>query len=86
MSNCEVQKSSREMLMRRLTNVLCLLLFVGVTAACHSKPDDKAIVKDIEAKVAADPVTQDSRVKVESHEGEVTVTGTTRTVAAKRRL
>lgn len=76
----------REMLMRRFTNILCLLLFVGVVAACHSKPDDQAIVKDIETKVAADPVTQDSRVKVESHEGEVTVTGKTRTVAAKKEI
>lgn len=72
--------------MRRLTSFLALLLFVGVIAACHSKPDDKDIAKDIQAKVAADPVAQDSQVTVDSHDGNVTLSGTTKTVAAKQQI
>lgn len=72
--------------MRRLATTLCLLFLVAAITACHSKPDDQAIVKDIQTKVADDPVTQDSRVTVESHMGEVTVTGTTSTVAAKKEI
>jgi hypothetical protein len=72
--------------MRRLTSLLALLLFVGVITACHSKPDDKEIAKDIEAKVAADPAAQGSQVTVDSHDGNVTVTGRTKTVAAKQEI
>jgi len=72
--------------MRRLTSFLALLLFVGMIAACHSKPDDKDIAKDIQAKVAADPVAQESQVTVDSHDGNVTVSGTTKTVAAKQQI
>jgi len=72
--------------MRRFTSILCLLVFVGVIAACHSKPDDKDISKDIQAKVAADPVAQDSQVTVASHDGTVTVSGTAKTVAAKQQI
>lgn len=72
--------------MRRLTSIIALLLLAGAVTACHSKPDDKDIAKDIQAKVAADPVAQDSQVTVDSHEGNVTVSGTTKTVAAKRQI
>ena len=72
--------------MRRFTSILCLLVFVGVITACHSKPDDKDISKDIQAKVAADPVAQDSQVTVASHDGTVTVSGTAKTVAAKQQI
>ena len=72
--------------MRRFSTIVCLILMLGFLAACRSKPDDQTIVKDIQAKVAADPVTQDSRVAVEAHQGKVTVTGNTRTPAAKQQM
>lgn len=52
---------------------------------CQGKPDDKAITQDIQSKITADPATQDSQVSVESHEGNVTLRGRTRTVQAKRK-
>lgn len=72
--------------MRRVNSVLCLLLAAGVIAGCHSKPDDKDIEKDIQAKVAADPVAQSSQVTVDSHDGNVTLSGTTKTVEAKQQI
>jgi hypothetical protein len=52
--------------------------------ACHSKPDDKTITQDIQSKMAADPVTQDSRVSVASNQGQVTLTGSAKSAAAKQ--
>lgn len=72
--------------MRRISTMVVLLVFAGGMGACHSKPDDKAITKDIQSKLAADPATQSSQVSVESHDGHVTLKGTTRTVAAKRAI
>ena len=70
--------------MRRLSNVLCLLAVAGFLTACHSKPNDEVIAKDIQSKIAADPATQDSQVAVDSHEGKVTLKGTTRNAAARQ--
>lgn len=72
--------------MRRLATVLCLLLLAGFLASCRSKPDDKVIAKDLQTKVAMNPITQDSQVLVDSNQGKVTVTGSTKTVAAKREI
>jgi BON domain len=72
--------------MRRLSTILCLLLFVGAMTACHSKPDDQNIQKDIQNKLAADPATQDSHISVESHDGQVKLSGSAKTVAAKREV
>jgi hypothetical protein len=72
--------------MRRVFGFLCLLIFVGFIAACHNKTDDKDIQNDIQAKVAADPVAQDSQVTVSSQNGNVTLEGKTKTVAAKQQI
>lgn len=70
--------------MRRLSTAVFVLVFVAGMTACHSKPDDKDIAKDIQAKIAADPATQDSKVSVASQNGEVTLTGSTKTADAKQ--
>ncbi len=72
--------------MRRFSTILCVLVFLGAMTACHSRPDDQTIRKDIRSKIAANPVSQDSNVAVESHDGVVTLKGTTKTVAAKREI
>lgn len=72
--------------MRKFIAMLCLVVFVGVITGCRSKPDDKTIERDIQARVAADPGTQDSRIIVDSHDGQVTLTGTTKTAQAKERI
>jgi hypothetical protein len=70
--------------MRRLSAVLLVLVSFGGMVACHSKPDDKTITQDIQSKVAADPVTQDSNLSVTSKEGQVTLTGSAKNAAAKQ--
>jgi hypothetical protein len=72
--------------MRRLTGILCLLAVGGVLTACHSKPNDEIIAKDIQSKIASDPATQDSQVAVDSQEGKVTLKGTTKNAAARQEL
>lgn len=72
--------------MRKRVAMLCLLVFVGVMTGCRSKPDDKAIEKDIQAKVAANPLTQDSQVTVDSHDGQVTLAGSSKTAEAKKEI
>src|SRR5215469_10722807 len=74
-SNPRMPKHRGERFMRRLSIILFLMVFVAGMTACHSKPDDQTITKDIQGKVAADPVAQDSHVTVESHDGEVKLTG-----------
>jgi hypothetical protein len=72
--------------MRRLSTILFLMVVAGGITACHSKPDDQTITKDIQTKIAANPVAQDSQVSVASHDGQVTLKGSTKTVEAKREL
>jgi hypothetical protein len=72
--------------MRRFSTILFVFVFLAGMAACHSKQDDKAISQEILHKIADRPVTQGSQVSVTSHNGEVTLTGRTRTLAAKREV
>lgn len=72
--------------MRRLTGFLCLLAVAGFLTACHSKPNDENISKDIQTKIASDPATQDSQVAVDSQEGKVTLKGTTKNAAARQEV
>jgi hypothetical protein len=72
--------------MRRLTTILCLLVFAGALTACKSKPNDEAIAKDIQTSLASDPATQDSQVAVESNQGKVTVKGRVKTAAARQEI
>lgn len=70
--------------MRRLSTMLLVLVTCGGMVACHSKSDDKTITQDLQSKMAADPVTQDSKVAVTSSEGQVTLTGSAKSADAKR--
>jgi BON domain len=72
--------------MRRLTSILCLLAVGGVLTACHSKPNDENIAKEIQSKIASDPATQDSQVVVDSQDGKVTLKGTTKNPAARQEV
>ncbi len=61
--------------MRKLVLLLSLLLLVGMLSSCSKKPKDETIASNIQTKVAADPMTQDSQVAVEAKEGKVTLKG-----------
>lgn len=72
--------------MRKFNLILVGLVVLGTMTACHSKRDDKLIASDIENKISADSAAQDSHVTVVSTDGQVTLEGTSRTVAAKRKM
>ena len=72
--------------MRRFNYVVLVLVFIAWMTACHSKPDDKQISSDIQSKIAADPEAQDSHVAVDSNQGQVTLKGNAKNVAAKREI
>jgi len=54
------------------------------SSACSKRVSDDTIVAGIQDKVAADPVTKDSKVKVAAKNGRVTLTGTTKTRLCSR--
>ena len=66
--------------------ILLLTGLLGLSIACSKKPDDDAITKDIQAKVAADPDTKDSDVSVAAKQGKVTVTGKVKTPVAQKKV
>lgn len=64
--------------------IACVLLSFPI--GCSKRPNDEAITKDIQAKVAADPDTKDSNVTVAAKDGKVTLTGTASSTAAQQKL
>ena len=66
--------------------IVLLTGLLGLSIACSKKPDDEAIAKDIQTKVAADPDTKDSDVSVTAQEGKVTVTGKVKTPVAQKKV
>ena len=63
--------------------LMCALLAVSV--ACSKHPSDDTIAQDVQKKVAEDPVTSDSDVKVAAKDGKVTLTGTAKSQAAQQK-
>jgi hypothetical protein len=53
---------------------------------CSKTANDDTIAKDVQDKVAADPVTKDSAVTVSSKEGKVTVKGTVKDSATQQKI
>jgi hypothetical protein len=53
---------------------------------CSKTANDDTIAKDVQDKVAADPVTKDSAVSVSSKEGKVTVKGTVKDSATQQKI
>lgn len=72
--------------MRKIATLILLVLSVATLTMCSKKPNDETISKDIQSKVAADPVTQESQVAVESKDGNVTLKGKVKNSTAKQEL
>jgi hypothetical protein len=60
-----------------------LLIF---TAGCSTHPNDEAIAKNVQSKVAVDPATKDSAVIVSSKDGKVSLRGSVKDGATQQRL
>ena len=68
------------------TALIALLgAFLAASIACSKRPNDDAIAKDIQDKIAADPATNDSQVQVVAKDGKVTLSGTAKNPAAQQR-
>jgi BON domain len=58
----------------------------GFAGGCSKTANDDTIAKDVQDKVAADPVTKDSAVTVSAKEGKVTVKGTVKDSATQQKI
>jgi hypothetical protein len=75
--------------MRKLHNLpsgVLLMAALALTIACSRRPNDSAIAKDIQDKVAADQDTKQCQVDVSSSEGKVTLKGSVVTPAAQQKV
>lgn len=72
--------------MRRLTALVGALVMAGLLSSCSRKPSDETVAREIQAKIAADPTTQDSQVAVDAREGKITLKGKTKSAAAKQEI
>ncbi len=66
-------------------SVALLTALMGFSTACSRKPNDDAMAKDIQSKIATDPDTQGSQITAAVKDGKVTLTGTAQTPAAQTR-
>jgi hypothetical protein len=76
-----------------VVSIVLLSTLMGFSIACShrsssdaSRPSDEKITKDIQDKVAADPETQGSEVKVASKEGKVKLRGKVKTPTAQKKV
>ncbi len=62
-----------------------LITLLALSIGCSRKPDDEAIAKDIQQKVAADPDTKDANLTINSKDGQVTLSGQATNPAAREK-
>lgn len=70
---------------KTMSSIVLMCVFLAVSIACSKHPNDETIAQDIQNKVAADPATKDSDVKVAAKEGKVTLSGTAKSQAAQQK-
>jgi len=71
---------------RKAVTTFLVSTLLGVVVGCSRHPNDETIAKDVQSKVAADPVAKDSVVSVTSKDGKVTLKGTVRDPATQQRV
>jgi len=72
--------------MRRRIFDLCLIVLVALSVGCSKHRRDDQIINEIEAKIAADPETKDSKLTVGAKNGKVALEGTVPTSAARTKV
>lgn len=68
--------------MRQRSMVSIAVLAIALAAGCSKKPNDAALVTNIQSQMFADPQLKDANVQVTSSRGEVTLSGTVPSDAA----
>jgi hypothetical protein len=74
------------MFLREVVATLLVSTLLGVAVGCSKHPNDEALAKDVQSKVAADPVAKDSAVSVTAKDGKVTLKGTVKNPATQQRV
>jgi hypothetical protein len=74
-----------------VSDLACVAIFLvgallSFAVGCSKRASDDTITKDIQNKVAADPVTKDSAVSVTAKDGKVTLRGTVKDPATQQRM
>lgn len=67
-------------------SIVLLTALLGLSIACSKHTSDDTMVKDIQDKIAADPDTKDSQVKVIAQQGKVTLAGQVKTPTAQQKI
>lgn len=65
---------------------LFLTALLVFAVGCSKEANDDTIAKDVQSKVAADPVTKDSAVFVTAKDGKVTLRGTVKDTSTQQRV
>ena len=71
---------------KEAVTTLLVSTLLGAAIGCSKHPNDEAIAKDVQSKVAADPVARDSAVSVAAKDGKVTLKGTVKDPATQQRV
>jgi len=71
---------------KHAVEILLAAALVAFGTGCSKRASDETIAKDIQNKVAADPVTKDSAVTVTAEDGKVKVKGAVKDSAAQQRI
>jgi hypothetical protein len=66
--------------------VVMAVALIAFSIGCSERPNDDAIGKDIQNRIASDPDTKDSNVSVVSNDAKVTLKGTASNKAAQQKL
>jgi hypothetical protein len=66
--------------------IVLLGLLMGFSIACSRHTSDDKIAKDIENRIATDPDTQESQIKVSVTEGKVKLKGKVKTPVAQKKI
>lgn len=65
--------------------ILFAAVLLSLTIGCSKGANDEAIAKDVQSKLAADPVTQGSPITVTAQDGKVTLRGAAKDGATQQR-
>jgi hypothetical protein len=65
---------------------LLVSALLGVAVGCSKHPNDETLAQDVQSKIAADPVANQSSVSVTAKDGKVTLKGTVKDPATQQRV
>lgn len=71
---------------KEAVTTLLVSTLLGVAIGCSKHPNDETIAKDVQTKVAADPVAKDSAISVTAKDGKVMLKGTVKDPATRQRV